>query len=82
MPTTEAQILTRLAELRDRVARLSNGELSTIKAEMMKIAANSQLVVQVVQEHGQVLGEVRRLTEQLQLRCPMISAEPAAPEDA
>lgn len=81
MTATEEQILAKLVELSERVDRLANGKFSALREEMANVSANSQIVIQVVKEHGHVLGEVRRLTEQLQLRCPMILHQEATPTD-
>lgn len=67
--------LTRLDELEARLAKLdSNGTLDEIKADMKKVAANSQLVVIQVEEHGCLLAMFEKSLTRLNLCCPLIQS--------
>jgi hypothetical protein len=67
------KLFAKLDELGKRLDELdSNGKLDEIRKEMKTVAANSQIVVNVVESHGDTLAKLERTVERLHMRCPLL----------
>ena len=65
--------LTRLDELEQRLTALdTNGKLDEIERQMQKVAANSQVVVNTVESHGETIAKLEKTLPRLGLRCPLM----------
>jgi hypothetical protein len=67
--------LARLDELEKRLNALDNGKLEEIRKEMMTVAANSQVVVNTVESHGDVIAKLEKRLTRLDLRCPLMKPD-------
>lgn len=68
--------LERLEQLEERLTKLdTNGHLDEIRLEMAKVAANSQVVVNTVQSHGDTIQKLERTLTRLDIRCPLLKPE-------
>lgn len=72
-----------LEALEKRLAALdTNGQLDSIKEQMGSIkeqmvivAANSQVVVNTVESHGDTIGKLEKTLTRLDLRCPLMKPD-------
>ena len=68
--------LERLNDLEQRLTALdTNGKLDAIERQMAKVAANSQVVVNTVESHGDVIAKLEKRLTRLDLRCPLMKPE-------
>jgi hypothetical protein len=72
------KIFAKLDELGKRIDGLdTNGALDEIRKEMKTVAANSQVVVNVVEAHGDTLGRMEKTVERLHMSCPLLKPSTA-----
>lgn len=68
--------LKSLEELEERLTALdTNGKLGEIKRTMAEVAANSQIVVNTVESHGDTIGKLEKTLTRLDLRCPLMKPD-------
>jgi len=65
------------ADVRKLFAKLDEvkTEMVGVRAELKRVAANSQLVVAQVQEHGGCIDRLEGAISRLKYRCPMFELE-------
>jgi len=65
--------LARLDVLEQKISELDpNGKLDEIKYEMRVVAANSQVVINTVEGHGENIRRLEKTLTRLDLRCPLM----------
>ena len=68
--------LKSLEALEERLTALdTNGQLDEIKKTMVRVEANSQVVVNTVEAHGDTIGRLEKTLQRLDLRCPLMKPE-------
>jgi hypothetical protein len=68
--------LERLDALEQRLNALdTNGKLGEIERQTTTVAANSQVVVNTVQAHGDTIQRLERTLTRLDLRCPLMKPD-------
>lgn len=68
--------LSRLEALEARLAALdTNGKLEAIEKQMAVVAANSQVVVNTVESHGDTIGRLEKTLTRLDIRCPLMKPD-------
>lgn len=66
------KIFAKLDELHERVPK---DELSTIRKEIQKVAANSRIVVSTMHSHGEAISRLEKSLQKLHFHCPMFELE-------
>lgn len=70
------KIFAELDAIKKRLDALDqNGQLEEIKRQIAKVAANSQVVVNTVQTHGDVIQRLERTLTRLDIRCPLMKPD-------
>ena len=77
---TLTQVLGELQKLNARLDELDiDNKLEGVRKEMTKVAADSQIVVHTVHNHGTAIERLTRAIENISLHCPVF--EPASKEE-
>lgn len=70
------KVFAKLDELSERLDGLdTNGKLEEIQKQMSTVAANSQVVVNTVESHGDVIAKLEKRLTRLDLRCPLMKPD-------
>lgn len=68
--------LKKLDELEQRLAALdTNGKFEEIKKAMVRVEANSRVVVSTVEGHGDLIVRMEKVLTRLNLRCPLLKPD-------
>jgi hypothetical protein len=69
------ELFSELAAVKEQLEELNNGKFEDIRKAMAQVAAESRVVVNTVQTHGDLIVRLERILTRLDLRCPLMKPD-------
>jgi len=70
-----ADVKMQLTDVQEQLKRLNNGKFDAVRRDMANVAADSRVVVNVMEAHGSVIERFERTLTRLEMRCPLMKPD-------